>query len=333
MKDPDTGKRVSRLNPESAWITHDVPELRLIDDALWERVKERQGTMRASKHADNDPGYWDRRRPRYLFSGPMRCGVCGGGVINFNKTRVGCATARNKGTCSNRTSIARADLEEMVLEGLEQHLMTPALTEVFCRAYTDHMNRLAAEQNAGRDAAKAELERLERDLDKLIEAILDGIPGARLKDKIAALEIRKEALEAQLADGKSDNAAVHLHPNMSAYYQSQIHRLRAMLTRDTGKPEAVDALRALIDSIELTPHTLPDGRTTLTASLHGSLAGILSMSLEGDKALSARSSSGCAPNSVGSVVELVAGAGFAFRDLVTCEGLLPRRFRVDAELA
>ncbi|MEO0958666.1 MAG: recombinase family protein [Pseudomonadota bacterium] len=310
VKNPDTGKRISRLNAESAWVTQDVPELRLIDDALWEKVKERQGTMRASKHADNDPGYWDRRRPRYLFSGLMRCGVCGGGVINFNKTRVGCATARNKGTCSNRTSIARAELEEMVLEGLERHLMTPALTEIFCRAYTEHMNRLATEQNAGRDAARAELERVERDLDKLIEAILDGVPGARLKDKIAALEARKEALEAQLAEGDAGSAQVHLHPNMSAYYRSRIHRLRAMLTGETGKAEAVDALRALIDHIELTPHTLPDGRTTLTARLHGSLAGILSMSLEADKTLSAHNNSGCAPGSVGSVVKLVAGAGF-----------------------
>ncbi|MEM7530529.1 MAG: recombinase family protein [Pseudomonadota bacterium] len=310
VKDPDTGKGISRLNPESAWVAQDVPELRLIDDALWEKVKDRQGAMRASKHADNDPGYWDRRRPRYLFSGLMRCGVCGGGVINFNKTRVGCATARNKGTCSNRTSIARAELEEMVLEGLEQHLMTPALTEIFCRAYTEYMNQLAAEQNAGRDAAKTELERVERDLDKLIEAILDGVPGARLKDKIAALETRKEALEAQLADEDAGSARVHLHPNMSAYYRSQIHRLRAMLTGETGKAEAVDALRALIDYIELTPHTLPDGRTTLTASLHGSLAGILSMSLEGDKPLRSPEVSGEASSSASSVVKLVAGVGF-----------------------
>ena len=30
MKDPETGKRVSRLNPETDWIIQDVPELRII---------------------------------------------------------------------------------------------------------------------------------------------------------------------------------------------------------------------------------------------------------------------------------------------------------------
>ncbi|WP_247381795.1 MULTISPECIES: recombinase family protein [unclassified Bradyrhizobium] len=31
LKDPDTGKRVSRLNPESEWVVQEVPEMRIID--------------------------------------------------------------------------------------------------------------------------------------------------------------------------------------------------------------------------------------------------------------------------------------------------------------
>lgn len=42
IKDPDTGRRVSRLNPESEWIIQEVPELRIIDQELWEAVKKRQ---------------------------------------------------------------------------------------------------------------------------------------------------------------------------------------------------------------------------------------------------------------------------------------------------
>lgn len=32
VKDPETGKRQVRLNPESEWITQDVPDLRIVDD-------------------------------------------------------------------------------------------------------------------------------------------------------------------------------------------------------------------------------------------------------------------------------------------------------------
>src|SRR4029450_10428968 len=35
VKNPDTGKRVARINPAEAWITTDVPQLRIVDDALW----------------------------------------------------------------------------------------------------------------------------------------------------------------------------------------------------------------------------------------------------------------------------------------------------------
>jgi site-specific DNA recombinase len=34
VKDPQTGRRVARLNPESAWILHEVPDLRIVDDEL-----------------------------------------------------------------------------------------------------------------------------------------------------------------------------------------------------------------------------------------------------------------------------------------------------------
>jgi site-specific DNA recombinase len=42
IKDPNTGRRQARLNPEAKWIIEEVPHLRIIDDHLWSRVKERQ---------------------------------------------------------------------------------------------------------------------------------------------------------------------------------------------------------------------------------------------------------------------------------------------------
>ncbi|WP_408735209.1 hypothetical protein [Gluconacetobacter diazotrophicus] len=42
LKDPDSGKRVSRLNPESEWVIQEVPELRIDEQDLWDTVKARQ---------------------------------------------------------------------------------------------------------------------------------------------------------------------------------------------------------------------------------------------------------------------------------------------------
>lgn len=45
-RDPDTGKRQSRLTPPSKWKTKTVPDLRIVDDALWGRVKAHQDDVR-----------------------------------------------------------------------------------------------------------------------------------------------------------------------------------------------------------------------------------------------------------------------------------------------
>ena len=118
MKNPDTGRRVSRANSESAIIVREAPELRIIDQAL--RIKQ----------AKDKAGFWDRRRPRYLFSGLMNAGCAAAASSKSRRIILACATARNKGTCSNLTSIHRQRLEETVLGGLQHDLMDPALVEV-----------------------------------------------------------------------------------------------------------------------------------------------------------------------------------------------------------
>ena len=45
LRDPETGKRVARPNPRSEWITKVVPELRIIDDELWQGVQARYATV------------------------------------------------------------------------------------------------------------------------------------------------------------------------------------------------------------------------------------------------------------------------------------------------
>jgi hypothetical protein len=72
VKNPDTGKRVSRLNPSSEWITTDVPHLRIVPDELWSTAKDRQTHTRRAIAATGKLG--TANRPCYLFSGLTKCG-------------------------------------------------------------------------------------------------------------------------------------------------------------------------------------------------------------------------------------------------------------------
>ncbi|WGR72897.1 MULTISPECIES: recombinase family protein [unclassified Bradyrhizobium] len=131
LKDPDTGKRVSRLNPESEWVIQEVPELRIVDQETWDAVKARQQALACEPSAPGENKLNERRRPKYLLAGLAKCGFCGGGYTMVSKDLLGCATARNKGTCNNRLNIRRDALEASVLRGLRTHLMEPELFKEF----------------------------------------------------------------------------------------------------------------------------------------------------------------------------------------------------------
>ena len=101
-KDPETGKRRSRLNPPSEWIVKDVPELRIVPDNSWHAVKDRQKAAHRETRPDKSSvAFWNLRRPQYLLSGLMRCGSCGASYTKYGANRFGCAAARSKGTCSS----------------------------------------------------------------------------------------------------------------------------------------------------------------------------------------------------------------------------------------
>ncbi|MEQ8694504.1 MAG: recombinase family protein [Gammaproteobacteria bacterium] len=287
IKDPETGKRVSRLNDESEWITHEVPDLRIVEQDAWDRVKARQGTLKASvrsssKQSKGEAGYWDRRRPRYLFSGLIKCGACGGGVVNVNTHRVGCAAARSKGTCDNTRTLKRDEMEATILSGLKNHLMEPELFAVFCDEYTRHLNKLRMDHNAARHGIAARLAKIDRELDKLVEAICEGIPAAKVKDKMWALENEKAELEGSLADTTEE--PVLIHPNMAEVYRKQVTSLHASLNDENRRAEAVDIVRSLVEKIVLTPASV-EGKNTLAIDLHGHLAGILSLAAQTKKPL------------------------------------------------
>ncbi|NVN10371.1 recombinase family protein [Nguyenibacter vanlangensis] len=309
LKDPDTGKRISRLNPESEWVAKDVPETRIVEQALWEAVKARQATTTWSQKTRGRGIHPLNRlqRPRHLFSAMTRCGCCGGGFSMISQNHLGCSAARNKGTCQNRLTIRRDVLEKSVLNGLRTHLMDPALFKEFCDEFTREVNRVRMERGAGLAAMRAELPRVDRELDKAIQAILDGVPGVTLKDKIGRLEARKEELTALLAEAPEPPPL--LHPNMAVIYRERIEALYDNLQNEGNRTEAIERLRALISHIKLIPQ---DGE--LAIFLEGDLAAILMFSSNKKNAASHPDR-----GVLQSFVEqdsLVAGAGFepaAFR--------------------
>ena len=220
-----------------------------------------------------------------------------------SQTHMGCSTARNKGTCDNRRTVKRESLEALVLDGLKTHLMEPELCEVFAEEYAGHLNELRITKNASIEAARTELARIDREQEKLVDAICDGVPANKVKDRMVALEARQRELEHKLAN--SSEEPVLIHPNMGKVYREQVAGLAEALNGDNGRTEAADILRSLIDYIRVT--TDPETGRPLV-DIIGDLAGILTLT---------QTSKNATPVSDDDVsqVKLVAGIGFEPIDL------------------
>lgn len=216
IKDPETGKRVSRPNPETAWQRADVPHLAIISSETFDRAAAIKMSRRHAAPAH-------RRKPKALLSGLLRCGSCGGGMsikgADRGGTRIVCTAHHNAKACSNNRSYYQHAIEEVVLSGLREHLIDPRAIRHFLKTYHDERKRLAGSAANVTPQLRRRLGEVTRQASRLTDAMLESdAPVAQFTGKIAALEREKNEIEAKLASLAEPVKVVALHPSAVAHY-------------------------------------------------------------------------------------------------------------------
>jgi site-specific DNA recombinase len=308
IKDPSTGRRVARLNPESDWIVTEVPELRIIDDATWQAAKARQAEITtqyagviAGIHAARNP-LNRTHRPKSLLSGLLRCGCCDGPYTLRGQGRFACSNHLDTNTCSNGRTITRAKIEQRVLDGLRDKLMAPEAAAEAVRAFVAETNRLNHERQATRASSQIELTKAERAISGILDAIEDGRRTPALMARLYELEDRVAVLRTQQADTAA--SPVDLHPNIAETYRKKVARLTQALNQPEEREEAATALRGLIEKVVLTPGAQ---RGEMHATLYGEFGVILDWLNERPKTLNDNT-----PGAFATGVSLSLGAGVGF---------------------
>ncbi len=92
----------------------------------------------------------------------------------------------------------------------------------------------------------------------------------------------KTELEATLA--RAEELQVSLHPNLAEYYREQIGRLREAFQDEAMNERTTEAIRALIERIELEPLTL-EGQEIVAVKLRGKLASIFTLATNAKRPL------------------------------------------------
>ena len=292
VKDPETGRRIGRLNPEHEWVIKEVPELRIVGDALWSRVQAIKG--RYSSRWGNK-----RQTRKRLLTGLVKCGCCGGSMTIVNRERYYCSAKRERGTCDSTVGIKAADIEDRVLTGLKEILLgNEDLIDAFVVEFKAEVSRLRKTRGTRERQVQKDLNKVNTAIKRCLTFITggDGNPGL-VRDELHTLEDRKRDLEQTLAANHKEQP-VELHPNMAELYRKKVTELQSLLTDDTARPQAMELIRTMIDRIEVHAGQEPSKPKVI---LVGALAQILAFTQQSKTADS---------NGDGGRVLMVAGARY-----------------------
>ncbi|WP_352494547.1 MULTISPECIES: recombinase family protein [unclassified Mesorhizobium] len=275
VKDPDTGRRLSRPNSRDQWQTIDVPHLRIVDEEIWRRAQDLK-TERSRLKLNV------KRRPPHLLSGLLRCGCCGSGMSvhdrdKTGKTRIRCSTVRESGSCPNRRIVYLRSVENAVLDGMRDELKDPRLIEIYVRNYNEERQRLAARASNVRVTLETKIARIEAERQRSIDLVVKGIIGDDdARERIAELKDRRIEAEAELASLEEAPSTLTLHPAAIEKYVKTVDELASVLAHhaeaDDDRGVLVKSFRALVHCVTVHPK---GPRQDIEIEVKGKLAALI----------------------------------------------------------
>jgi site-specific DNA recombinase len=266
LKDPATGKRISRENPEREWHRQPAPDLRIIDERTWGLVQQRR-TERGGPHL------CQQRRPQRPLSGLIYCGACGAKFIVATHDYLRCSARTNRGTCSTSRTLLMGEVEQRVLSALRGYLLSPNVVASAVEAYQQERKRLTEERRRSRHKLEAAAAEVERKMARLLTLVENGhadpvATGPRINELVAERKRLAEALRQQPASN-----VVEFFPKAAERYRQKVADIHAALRRgEEGDREAVALVRSLIGRIVVHATPTPD---PLGLEVEGSLAALM----------------------------------------------------------
>jgi site-specific DNA recombinase len=253
IKNPSTGKRLSRVNPESEWHMVEVPHLRIVDQSLFDSVAKRLDSV-GGKQAKHAP------RSKRILSGLLKCGCCNGGMTIIGSDRSGpriqCSVFKESGACDNAARYYISKIEKLVVDALRIQLANPDLIKEYVKAYREERNRAESSarrqrSNLDRDHAKAKAE-----IKRVVSAIAKGlISDSEAAESLEPLRSELARIEAELAAAENHTNIIELHPQAIQRFKENMEELAEILADQAASPDLalIGGFRSLVEAVIVQP--------------------------------------------------------------------------------
>jgi hypothetical protein len=176
----------------------------------------------------------------------LTCGVCRASFVVRNRESYSCATHWHGGACANTINVARSVVQDVILSGIREDLVDPAIVDEFEQGF-----RAALRQSRQATAdPRKRIEQLERQVANITDAIANGLLSESLAKKLRAAEEELAGLRAQARGPRS--APTLIVPNVRGRFLEMVSSLDEVLMRDPERGR--EMLRGILnDKISLRP--------------------------------------------------------------------------------
>ena len=260
IRNPETGRKVSRRRPRESWKRVEVPEWRIVPENLWIAVQNRNAEMSRKFGASRLGGMSRTENARsYLFSGLMLCGECGSAIVIISGrgkrgyVKYGCPSHRYRGVCGNALTIRQDRLEAQLLTALEQRITDPQLLEYIFQRFNDELRKRMKElehQPTRLDDLRRARQELQAKAQHIADAIADAGHSATLLSTLATIEAQIAETDQQLK--LCDSTHISSNPvEVREFVHRSILKLQTLLQSDPIKLKTV--LARHLDRLTLKP--------------------------------------------------------------------------------
>ena len=262
VKQPGTNKRLRRMRPTSEWITVEKPDLRIVDDVLWDRVQQRIAWVNEKYNYGNHPGLLHRAATSpNLLTGFMKCGVCGNNLTivsgrgKSGHPRYGCPFNANRGACTNGLK-ERADiLEERLFSELQDAVLRPEAIEYAVHEFEHQLDASLAglDNKIGRMRQRAD--ELKREIASAVTNLIACNNNPALVQAINTRQQELDEITRQLLSTEPDSVSAEIG-RIRQFVTGQLGDIRQLLTVDVQKAKA--ELEKHVSEIRMVPQA--DGK-------------------------------------------------------------------------
>lgn len=141
----------------------------------------------------------------YLLTGIIKCGECGHAMQgNKRKDKYGndyisyrCGCRKQKRDCKNK-EIKREYLEEFVLTELEEHVLNDNAIPALSKELNERLKTKSNDNHEMLNNLRNKLDKINKEIENILTAIMSGIMNSMLKDKLDELEQVKLNLDLKI---------------------------------------------------------------------------------------------------------------------------------------